>query len=128
MKALIIESSPDMRNLMRLVLQRAGMDVVVASNGCDGLVQAKLEVPNVIALDLDLPDMQGVKVCLELKIHPLSKNIPVVMISGHLDQGTRVASIAAGADDYITKPFSVLTFSSIMLHKCREIPDTDSAM
>ena len=100
--ALVIDDEPQIRRLLRVTLESEGFRVVDAANGQDGIVQAAQCRPDVILLDLGLPDMDGVSVLKRLR--EWSK-VPVLILSVRDREGDKIAALDAGADDYITKPF-----------------------
>lgn len=104
--ALIIEDEDDVLDLVRLNLSRAGFRVCAARNGLAGLDAARREMPNVIVLDLMMPEMTGEQVCRELKNHEATARIPVLMLTARASTEDRISGLELGADDYLTKPFS----------------------
>lgn len=103
---LLIEDEPDVLNLVRYNLHKAGFRVLVAPDGLAGLREAREHRPDVIILDLMLPEMRGEDVCRELKAGPSTAEIPIVMLTAKAQTEERVAGLEMGADDYVTKPFS----------------------
>jgi two-component system response regulator VicR len=105
-KVLYIEDEPVMVELVRLILKGKGFEVLGASNGRDGLDIATREVPDLILLDLMMPDMDGWQVYRQLKAHPDLKDIPVVVVTAKAQPIDKVLGLSiAKVDDYITKPF-----------------------
>src|SRR5690606_21368546 len=88
-------------------LGQAGYEILPASTGRDGLSLALATKPDLMILDLMLPDMSGTEVCRALRNSPDGKQIPVLMLSARSDEIDRVVGFELGADDYVTKPFSV---------------------
>ena len=115
MKVLVVEDSPKLREFITMVLQRACFEVVTASNGQDGLVMARQEMPDVIALDSELPDLQGLEVCRLLKLDPLVRDIPVVIMTGSQDAKCLAGLEAAGAVGHIPKAFNSMTLACELL-------------
>lgn len=103
---LIVEDEQDVIDLLRYNLNRAGFDVIIATNGVKGLEMARSERPDVMILDLMLPQMNGEKVCKTLKEDPDTANIPIIMLTAKSQPGERVSGFELGADDYVAKPFS----------------------
>ena len=103
---LVIEDETDVLDLVRYHLQKAGFRVVVARHGRAGLEKARTERPEVIVLDLMLPEMPGEQVCRELKAGAATSAIPVIMLTAKAQPEERVAGLELGADDYVAKPFS----------------------
>jgi CheY-like chemotaxis protein len=103
---LIADDDEDILELVRLRLTRSGYDTVLARNGAEALEAARERQPDVALLDVSMPAMNGYEVSAALKSDPLTKHIPVILLTARA-QTTDVASgFEAGADDYITKPFS----------------------
>jgi two-component system KDP operon response regulator KdpE len=101
--ALIIDDEPQIRRLLRVTLEGNGYQVIDAATGSDGIVQAAQRRPEVVLLDLGLPDMDGVTVLKRLR--EWSK-VPVIILSVRDREDDKIAALDAGADDYVTKPFS----------------------
>lgn len=105
-KILLIEDEQDVRDLLRYNLSKAGFSVTVASDGLAGLKSARSTPPDLVILDLMLPEMRGEDVCRELKSAPATAHIPVIMLTAKAQPEERIAGLELGADDYVTKPFS----------------------
>ncbi len=104
-KILIIEDDRDIASLIELHLRDAGYDAHVARDGEDGLRQALNRAPDLIVLDLSLPEVDGLEVCRRLRAQP---SYPLVlMLTARSSEFDRVLGLEMGADDYLTKPFSV---------------------
>jgi DNA-binding response OmpR family regulator len=103
---LVIEDEPDVLDLVRLHLRKAGYRVVEAVDGVDGLKKAREKHPDIIILDLMLPEMRGEDVCRQLKAREATAGIPIIMLTAKVRPEDRVAGLELGADDYLTKPFS----------------------
>lgn len=103
---LLIEDDPDVLDLVRYNLNKAGFNVSVARDGLAGLKSAHTLKPDLIVLDLMLPEMRGEDVCRELKSDPATAPIPVIMLTAKAQAEDRIAGLELGADDYVTKPFS----------------------
>jgi two-component system KDP operon response regulator KdpE len=100
---LLIEDEPQMRRFLRITLQSQGYRLVESSTGNDGLLQAASRNPDVVLLDLGLPDMDGLEVTTRLREWTAT---PVIVISAREQEQDKVKALDAGADDYLTKPFS----------------------
>jgi two-component system KDP operon response regulator KdpE len=100
---LLIEDEPQMRRFLRITLQTQGYRLVEAETGNDGLVQATSRNPDVVLLDLGLPDMDGLEVTGRLREWT---STPIIVISAREQEQDKVKALDAGADDYLTKPFS----------------------
>ncbi|NUP73642.1 MAG: response regulator transcription factor [Sinomonas sp.] len=105
-RAVVVEDDADMRMLLVRTLQRHGFDVAEADTGADGLRLVREHSPDVVTLDLNLPDLDGTEVCRRLREF---SNAYVVMITGRADEIDELTGLQIGADDYISKPFSPRT-------------------
>jgi two-component system phosphate regulon response regulator PhoB len=104
---LIIEDERDVVDLLALHLRKAGRFAIsTASDGASGLDKARNERPAFIILDLMLPKMPGLEVCKVLKTDPVTRHIPVMMLTAKAEEIDRIVGLEFGADDYVTKPFS----------------------
>ncbi|MBH0159799.1 MULTISPECIES: response regulator transcription factor [Fictibacillus] len=103
-KLLVVEDEISISTLLQFNLEQAGFQVVTAMDGKSGLEKAESEEPNLIILDLMLPEMDGIEVCKELRLRKL--NIPILMLTAKDDEFDKVLGLELGADDYMTKPFS----------------------
>lgn len=104
---LCIDDDPNIRDLVTSALELDGYTVLVASDGASGLHRATLDQPQLVILDVMLPDMRGWDVLRELKLQPRTANIPVIFLSALDDTEDRITGLALGADDYVGKPFAV---------------------
>tara|TARA_B100000767_G_scaffold86696_1_gene83345 strand:+ start:11393 stop:12088 length:696 start_codon:yes stop_codon:yes gene_type:complete len=106
-KVLVIEDEPDIRKTLEYNLTREGFEV----SGCGSIKEAKklIEIPNfsIILLDLMLPDGSGLDLCREVKSNSLTEDIPIIILTAKDDEVDKVVGFELGADDYVTKPFSV---------------------
>jgi len=104
---LCIEDEPEMIDLIRLILGRRGFDVVGAAGGKEGLEKVRQELPDLVLLDLMMPDMDGWEVYQQMKADEKTKNIPVIVITAKAQSIDKVLGLhIAKVDDYIAKPFS----------------------
>ena len=106
---LIIEDDPDIAEGVRFNLEREGLEARVALSGEAGLAAAldARDAPALIILDLMLPGMSGQELCRRLRREPATRRTPIIMLTARSGEADRVAGLDLGADDYITKPFSV---------------------
>ena len=106
---LIIEDDPDISESLQYNLEREGLATVVASTGEQGLIEGLNErnPPLLILLDLMLPGMSGTELCRRFRREPSTRRTPIIILTAKGSEGDRVAGLDLGADDYITKPFSV---------------------
>jgi len=106
-KILIIEDEPDLALTLSYNLEQAGYHVASELTGGGGLVRAETFLPDLVLLDLMLPDTSGFEVCRALKSSPLTQSAPVVMLTARGEEVDRVRGFEVGAEDYVLKPFSV---------------------
>src|SRR5918998_3858519 len=106
---LIVEDDPDIAEGLRYNLEREGLDARVALTGEKGLAAAldKKSPPALVILDLMLPGMSGTELCRRLRREPSTRRTPIIMLTARTSEAERVAGLDLGADDYISKPFSV---------------------
>lgn len=105
-KILIVDDEKDLVSLVSLHMKMAGYEVLTASNGEKALAVAQEEKPDLIILDLMLPKIDGWEVCRRLRQDPEIKNVPVIMLTARAEIKDKLKGFEAGADDYVTKPFS----------------------
>ncbi len=106
---LIIEDDPDISESLKYNLEREGLNTIIAATGEQGLSEALNErnPPMLIMLDLMLPGMSGTELCRRFRREPLTRRTPIIILTAKGSESDRVAGLDLGADDYITKPFSV---------------------
>ena len=108
---LIVEDEKDIAELMAHHMQAAGFNVMVAYNGAGAFKQMEKRLPNLILLDLMLPDMDGTDICKVLKRKEATRKIPIVMVTAKAEEVDRIVGLELGADDYVVKPFSTRELS-----------------
>ena len=104
MKILYVEDNDDNVYMLKNRLTRAGFTIVIATNGVQGVAMAASEQPDLIIMDLTLPDMDGWEASRRIKADPATKHIPVVALTANAMAGDREKALAAGCDDFDTKP------------------------
>jgi CheY-like chemotaxis protein len=104
MKILYVEDNDDNIFMLKSRLSRAGFTVVVATDGAEGVAMAASEKPDVILMDLGLPVLDGWEATRRIKAAPLTRHIPVIALTAHAMSGDREKALAAGCDDFDTKP------------------------
>ncbi len=127
-RVLVVEDEPDIRDLLAFHLEREGYQVSRAHSGTDALRQIRAGPPDLVLLDLMLPEMDGLEVCRRLRQDPATVALPVVMLTAKGEETDRVVGLELGADDYIVKPFSpkeVVARIRAVLRRAR--PDPASA-
>ncbi len=115
-KILIVEDEAELVELMKIRLAASGYEVSSANDGEDGLKKIYEEKPDLVLLDILMPKMNGLELCLKIKADPKTKNIPVVIVSASGGSDLRGRSQMSGANDCIYKPFE----SSELLEKIRK--------
>jgi two-component system, OmpR family, alkaline phosphatase synthesis response regulator PhoP len=105
-RVLVVEDEADVAEMIRYNLGKEGYDVRLAANGTDALRLVKESKPDVILLDIMVPQLNGWEICRRLKQDRETAAIPVIMVSGRVEEGDKVLGFEMGADDYVTKPFS----------------------
>lgn len=101
---LIVDDDPAVRNSLARLLRFRGCDVATEENGQGALESARLLCPDVILLDVGLPDLDGFEVCRRLRANPETRLVPIVLVTGLSDVQNRVTGFEAGADEFVTKP------------------------
>jgi len=102
----VIEDEDAIRDIVAYNLERAGFEVATAGNGRDGLQLVRDVAPELVLLDLMLPEIDGREVCRALRADPATERIPVIMLTAKGSEAEIIEGLGAGADDYVTKPFS----------------------
>jgi len=103
-KILIVEDNSELLELQRLTLKQAGFQTVTASNGVEALKKARAAAPDLVLLDLVLPELDGFAVCESLRKDPATATVPIIVLTGLSSEFTRFAGLDAGANEYVTKP------------------------
>ena len=105
-KVLVVDDEENIRMLVKFNLEKAGYEVLEASDGNKAIETAVNSTPDIVILDLMLPGIDGLEVCRNLKRHPRTAALPIIMLTAKSDEIDRVIGLELGADDYMTKPFS----------------------
>jgi len=106
-KILLIEDEPNQVELIHYNLKAEGYDVLVALDGEEGLELALEEIPDLILLDWMLPKVSGIEVCRQLRRSKITREIPIIMLTARSEESDKIRGLDIGADDYITKPYSI---------------------
>lgn len=117
MKILVVDDEENIRKLVKYNLILDGFEVVLAVDGKDGLDKAISEKPDLILLDIMMPEIDGLEVCSRLKKNPETRDIPIFMLSAKGQMQDLEDAYEMGADNYITKPFDVEKLSEIIMFK-----------
>lgn len=118
-KILIVEDNSELLELLRLGLKQAGFRIVTASNGVDALKLARTAAPDLVVLDLVLPELDGFAVCESLRRDQATASTPLIVLTGLSSEFARLASFESGADEYVTKPISPELLVSRIKHLLR---------
>jgi putative two-component system response regulator len=105
-RILIVDDIPQNVDLVRSLMRSEGYEVASAANGLEALAQVASAPPDLILLDIMMPTLDGYAVCRQLKAHPETRLVPIVLITALGDEADKLLGIEAGADDFLTKPFS----------------------
>jgi len=106
-KVLVIEDDRALSEVLSYNLNVAGYEVLLATDGQDGLLRAQTKSPDIILLDLMLPVVDGLDVCRRLRAGSATKDVPIIMLTAKSEESDELIGFSLGADDYVTKPFSV---------------------
>ncbi len=106
-RILVVEDDFDISNMLRIYFSGQGYDVQVAPRGGDALTLTRKQMPQLIVLDIMLPDMDGYAVCRELRQTTRTSHIPIIFLTQKDERSDKIAGLELGADDYITKPFDI---------------------
>ncbi len=104
---LVVEDEPALADLLKYNLEKEGYRVSVANDGEEALVVADESAPDLVVLDWMLPKAPGIEVCRRLRARQDTRNTPIVMLTARTEEGDRIRGLDVGADDYLTKPFSM---------------------
>lgn len=127
-RILFIDDDPQIRRILHYVLEEDGYELVEASSGAEGIVSAVRSRPDLILLDVLMPEMDGYEVCRRLRENPRTANIPVLMVTALGNMGEKIRGLDVGADDYITKPFdSGELRSRVQAHLRRSVRDLNAS-
>jgi two-component system phosphate regulon response regulator PhoB len=106
-KILIVEDDRSLSEILVYNLDKSGYEVSLAIDGRDGLSQAQLKLPEIILLDVMLPFMDGIEVCRRIRSKPETAGAIIIMLTAKTEEADQLIGFSVGADDYVTKPFSV---------------------
>ena len=105
-KILVVDDEPDAVELVAFNLRQAGYSVTTAADGGEALTKARTQIPDLVVLDVMLPEMDGFEICKVLRRDQVTGRIPIIMLTAKAAEVDRVLGLELGADDYLTKPFS----------------------
>jgi two-component system phosphate regulon response regulator PhoB len=104
---LVVEDDRSLADVLVYNLKNAGYDAAIARDGQEGIRRAELRPPDLVILDLMLPQIDGLEVCRRLRANPATRDVMILMLTAKAEETDQVVGFAVGADDYVTKPFSV---------------------
>ncbi len=113
-KILVVEDNEQNRVLMRQIFTHQGYEVLEANDGLTGLEMARVHIPDLILLDIQMPVMNGYMVIRELRNHPELKKIKVIAVTSFAMKGDREKALEAGFDEYVTKPIDTRKFPELV--------------
>lgn len=125
-KVLIADDEPDILEILKYNLIKEGYQVVTAQNGDEAIVKAKQTNPDLIILDIMMPEKNGVEVCEILRAQPQFKETLIMFLTALSDEATQIKGLTTGADDYISKPVSPSIFISKVQSLLRRLKKTDN--
>lgn len=125
---LVVEDEPSLRDLLQRLLTARGYHVHAAADGSSALQLAATSPPDLVLLDLVLPDLDGFAVCRALRAHPRLHEVPVIMLTALHETPSKVAGLDIGADDYMTKPFDVRELAARIRARLRGSDDETLAL
>ena len=106
-RILVVEDESDIANMLKIYFTGQGYDIELASRGSDALSMVQQQLPQLIVLDINLPDTDGYTLCKTMRTSTRTKHIPIIFLTEKDERGDRIAGLELGADDYITKPFDI---------------------
>lgn len=128
---LITDDDPDILELLEYNLSSDGYNVITAQNGKQALQNAENKLPDLIILDVMMPEMDGFETCMRLKQNPKLKEIPVIYLTAKVDEYAEISGLDAGADDYITKPIKprlLLSRIKAVLRRHQKVKQNDKVL
>ncbi|GAB4424668.1 MAG: response regulator [Anaerolineae bacterium] len=106
-RILVVEDDLDISKMLRIYFDSQGYEVLVAARGNDALEICRRKLPNVVVLDINLPDIDGYEVCRQLRSNTRTSYVPIIFLTQKDERSDKIAGLELGADDYITKPFDI---------------------
>jgi two-component system alkaline phosphatase synthesis response regulator PhoP len=125
-KVLIADDEPDILEILKFNLDNEGYDVITAKDGDEALEKAKRNQPDLIVLDVMMPNKNGVEVCRLLRAQPVFKDTLIIFLTAVNDEGTHIKGLETGADDYVSKPVSPKVFLSRVNALFRRVDKPDN--
>jgi DNA-binding response OmpR family regulator len=109
-KVLLVDDDPEIQQLLVALLNEENYEVLLGSDGCEAVEMTRTERPHVVVLDVTMPGKDGIEACREIKADPSTANVAVVLLTGRSGFEDRARAEDAGADAYLVKPFSPISF------------------
>ena len=125
-KILVVDDDRDSLKLIGLMLQRRGYLISVAQTGAQALVKAENESPDLIILDVMLPDIDGYEVCRRIRANPLTVELPIIVVSARTQEADKLMAAQLGANGYLTKPYRRANLLA-MIQACLSKPTRSAA-
>src|SRR4051812_6785930 len=126
-KVLVIEDDRSLAEVLSYNLKQAGYEVIVSNDGKDGILQAQIKSPDIVLLDLMLPVIDGLDVCRRLRADNTQRDLMIVMVTAKAEESDELIGFSLGADDYVTKPFSVkVLLERIKALRRRQVGEADT--
>lgn len=126
-KILIVEDEPEIAQLVKLYLEKEGFHTNVAKSGVEALKLTKSERPDLLILDLMLPEIDGIEVCKKIRNEPNTALLPIIMLTAKAGESDSIIGLELGADDYVTKPFSPKALVARVKALFRRLERTDDS-
>jgi len=127
-KILVVDDEPDITDIVSYNLRKEGFDVSISSDGADALETIRRNKFDLLILDLMLPEISGIDLCKILRADPQTSSLPIIMLTAKTEEIDKVLGLESGADDYITKPFSIRELIArvrALLRRTKEIPQKE---
>lgn len=122
---LVVDDEQDLLDLIEYNLRQEGFNVLKAENGKDGIQMAKEHMPDLVLLDIMMPQMDGIEVCDRMREDPTLTHIPIIFLTARSDEKTEIEGLNKGADDFITKPISTSKLISRIKAVLRRFEETE---
>jgi DNA-binding response OmpR family regulator len=127
-RIVVIEDEEDILEVIAYNLRREGFEVTTSTSGEDGLAKIDRAAPNLVILDLMLPEIDGLDLCRKLKADPVTQAVPIIMVTAKGEESDVVLGLGMGADDYMVKPFSpkeLVARVKAVLRRSRNLPEKE---
>jgi two-component system alkaline phosphatase synthesis response regulator PhoP len=126
-KILLVDDEPDILEFLKYNLEKENYIIRTASNGIEGIKEAKNFLPHLILLDVMMPEMDGIEACIELRSIPALKQTMIAFLTARTEDYSQIAGLSAGADDYITKPIKpkvlISKIESLLRREGQDVPE-----